>query len=88
MQLLREIPWKDDEKMTDDCDWKTEWSYVESIKWICAKYATRSFMAQDRTDDLFKLLCYIQHWNDENGKLVFLKVILLLILSFLICTFQ
>jgi hypothetical protein len=88
MQLLREIPWKDDEIMTDKSDLKTEWSHVESIKWICAKYATRYFMAEDRTDDLFKLLCDIQHWNDENGKLVFLKVILFLILSFLICTFQ
>ncbi|EFX70324.1 hypothetical protein DAPPUDRAFT_328210 [Daphnia pulex] len=66
MQLLREIPWKDDEIMTDKSDWKTEWSHVESIKWICAKYATRYFMAEDRTDDLFKLLCDIQHWNDEN----------------------
>ena len=73
MQLLRKIPWKDDQIMADKSDRKSEWAYVESIKCICAKYATRYFMAEDRTDELFKLLCDVQHWNDENGKLVFLE---------------
>ncbi|KAI9558982.1 hypothetical protein GHT06_015771 [Daphnia sinensis] len=65
MQILSSIPWRGNQT-TDKDDSKNDWSYVESIKWICAKYAAHYFMAEEQTDKLFELLCELQHWNDEN----------------------
>ena len=72
MQLLRNIPWKENHT-TDKSDLKSEWAFVESIKWICAKYAARYFTDEEQPDELFKLLYEIQFWNDENSKFVFIK---------------
>lgn len=69
IQILNNIPWRGNQT-TDKDDSKNDWSYVESIKWICAKYAARYFLAEEQTDKLFEMLCELQHWNDENGKLV------------------
>jgi hypothetical protein len=79
MQLLRNIPWNGDHKTMDTSDLESKWIFVESIKWICAKFAARYFTAENRTDELFKLLCEVQFWNDENGKFFFFfsKVIFL-----------
>lgn len=71
MQLLRNIPWNGDHKTMDTSDLESKWIFVESIKWICAKFAARYFTAENRTDELFKLLCEVQFWNDENGKFFF-----------------
>ncbi|KAK4010772.1 hypothetical protein OUZ56_019904 [Daphnia magna] len=65
IQILSNIPWRGNQT-TDKDDCKNDWSYVESIKWICAKYAARYFLAEEQTDKLFEMLCELQHWNDEN----------------------
>lgn len=67
MQILSNIPWKGNKTTEEDS--KDDCPYAESIKWICAKYAARYFMTEEQIDKLFELLCELQHWNDENGKL-------------------
>lgn len=67
MQLLSHIPWVTNQTAIQSKSKEESCLYVPHIRWICAKYAVRCFLADNETDKFFKLLCEVQHWSYENG---------------------
>lgn len=66
MELLSHIPWKKNQKI-DQSESKIEWTNVEHIRWICAKFAARLYASENETNEFFMLLDEVQQWNDEYG---------------------
>ena len=66
MQLLRNIPWNGDHKTMDTSDLEVN-GPLSKVSNGFVQNSPHVYY----TDELFKLLCEVQFWNEENGTFVF-----------------
>ena len=64
-ELLEHIPWLNEPAQLNSCNLE-DWPPLVHIRWICAKFAIRCYLSNDREDSIYALLVQMSRWNSQS----------------------
>lgn len=67
LQLLGCIPWSSGQACTGQQS-EVNWPSIDHIRWVCAKFTTRSYVTQNQLTSLFRLVCEAVNWKIDPRK--------------------